>query len=204
LIIVNPVSPLWNADAETSLIEQSHASSAQIQPYHWLSVCQQRGVLVSLAELPLQNPIMVHDRTDHPPLKIWVSKNIQRQAGESPLEAYQSVVNDLESAGAIIVPKRSHADVLIVDPASNFYSTVLKEKEENQRDWQKLAERDWVEYCITNKEVRLMTMRDEEEDGSTEDGGVADSAVNEDYDELDSMLDEESPVRNGPGRPTGQ
>jgi len=120
------------------------------------------------------------------------------------MEAFQSVINDLESAGAIIVPKRAHADVLIVDPASNFYSTVLKEKEDNQRDWQKLAERDWVDYCVTNKQLQLMTVRDEEEEGSTEAGGAAESAVDQDFDELDSMAEEDSPIRAGPGRPTYQ
>lgn len=147
---------------------------------------------------------MVQDHTDHHPLKLWVSRNVERKAGETPQEAYQSVVDDLESAGAIIVSKRAHADVLIVDPASNFYSTVLKEKEDNQRDWQKLAERDWVDYCLTNKQLQLMTVRDEEEEGSTEAGGAAASAVDQDFDELDSMAEEDSPIRTGPGRPTYQ
>jgi len=180
-------------------------SDPLILPYHWLSVCLQRQARVTVEDLPVAIPYMVSQLTDRYPLKVWVSKNVQRDVDEGPEDAYANVVTQIESVGAIAVLKRAHADVLIVDMASNFFATVKKEKEENQRDWQKLAQRDWVDFCINSGTLELSTRRDEE--GTTvgsESGGTVEVEVNHNGIEVDSMMDEDSPVRTGPGRPTGK
>ena len=71
---------------------------------------------------------MVQPLSEHFPLKVWVSKNVQRDVNEEADVAYKKVVRQLESVGALSVVKRAHADVLVVDMASNFFQTVKKEK----------------------------------------------------------------------------
>jgi hypothetical protein len=148
---------------------------------------------------------MVQPLTDRYPLKVWVSKNVQRDVNEEAQVAYDKVVRQLESVGALAVAKRAHADVLVVDMASNFFQTVKKEKEENRRDWQKLAQRDWVDFCLSNGTLQLATQK--EEDGTpagSEAGEAGELEVDQNGEEVDSMMDDDSPVRAGPGRPTGK
>lgn len=148
---------------------------------------------------------MVQPLSEHFPLKVWVSKNVQRDVNEEADVAYKKVVRQLESVGALSVIKRAHADVLVVDMASNFFQTVKKEKEENRRDWQKLAQRDWVDFCIANGTLQLTTHKEEEgTQAGSETGGLEEVAVDQNGDEVDSIMDEGSPVRAGPGRPTGK
>lgn len=203
---MNENSPLWDEHARESLLNDIDKSEDPvILPYHWLSVCQHRKRRVEVEDLPVEIPYMVQSLTDRYPLKVWVSKNVQRDVGEEAKDAYDNVVAQLESVGALAVAKRAHADVLIVDMASNFYNTVKKEKEDNQRDWQKLAQRDWVEFCITNRTLQLATQRDEERStAGSENGGTRDMEVDQNGDDVDSMVEEDSPVRRGPGRPTGK
>lgn len=137
---------------------------------------------------------MVTSAPERYPVKVWVSKNVTRNADETPEEAQKNTIYDLESAGAIIVDKRAHADVLIVDIQSKFYATVKKEKEDRGRTWQKLAQRDWVEYCMRERSVTLQTAGEEGEEGEKSAGE-------------DSFVEEPpTPVRSGagPGRPTGK
>lgn len=136
---------------------------------------------------------MVSNLTERYPVKVWVSKNVARNADESPEEAQANTIRDLENAGAIIVEKRAYADVLIVDVQSKFYATVKKEREARGRTWQKLAQRDWVEYCMQERTVTLRTAGEDEDEikSSDEDSFVEEPPV---------------PARSGtgPGRPTGK
>ncbi len=121
-----------------------------------------------------------------------MSVNVHRQEGETAEEARSNVVSLIESGGALSVTKRAHADILVVDTTSQFYkTTVTAEKEKFGRDWQRLAERDWVEACV----------RDERLNWRSGGGGGGE----EDGDE-DSFEDEQERVNigKGPGRPTGK
>jgi hypothetical protein len=206
IIIVNENSPLWDRQAKEALLSDiGPEADPLILPYHWLSCCLDRRTRVDMEDLPIDIPYMVQQLTTQYPLKVWVSKNVQRDVGEEPKDAYANVVSALESVGALVVERRAYADVLIVDRASNFYATVKREKEENQRDWQKLAQREWVDFCITNGTLELATQRDEEKpptEPETADDGRTE--VDQNGDEVDSMMDDDSPVRAGPGRPTGK
>lgn len=84
-----------------------------------------------------------------------------------------------------MVKKRGSADLLIVDPTSNFYNVIIKEKKAKQRYDQKLAERDWVEDCFKNGKVVWIT------EGDVDQGE-------------ESFGEEEMSRGAGPGRPTGQ
>jgi hypothetical protein len=150
---------------------------------------------------------MIQQLTACHPLKIWVSKNVNRRPDESPEDAHRNVVYDVESVGAITVAKRADSDVLVVDRQSKFFAVVEREKEENQRDWQKLAQRDWVDFCLASKVLQLTTPRDDEAisvKSEPSDEGDQLAASNDD-EEVDSMMAEEDmPVGRGPGRPTGK
>jgi hypothetical protein len=144
---------------------------------------------------------------------------------ETPEEAHRNVIRDLESVGAVIVTKRAHADVLIVDMTSNFFNVVKKEKEDNERHWQKLAQRDWVVFCMANKRLQLTTKREDEEAEIIEDGSVVQTEAevqteagpgpaaglevgveaDRNGSDVDSMVAEDDvPSKPGPGRPTGK
>jgi hypothetical protein len=148
---------------------------------------------------------MVQPLTTQYPLKVWVSKNVERDTGEEAEDAFANVVAQLEEVGALAVVKRAHADVLIVDMSSEFYKTVKKEKEDNQRTWQKLAQRDWVDYCTSSGTLQLATQREEERSTTgSELGNNGEAEVDHHVDEVDSMIEDDSPVKKGPGRPTGK
>jgi len=203
IIIVNENSPLWDEDAKEALLDGVPISNPAILPYHWLSACLDRQRRVTVHDLDV--PFMVQPLPERFPLKVWVSKNVQRDVNEEADDAYKKVVRQLESVGALSVVKRAHADVLVVDMASNFFQTVKKEKEDNRRDWQKLAQRDWVDFCIANGTLQLTTPKDEEgTPAGSETGEAGEVEVDQNGEEVDSMMDEDSPVRTGPGRPTGK
>lgn len=148
---------------------------------------------------------MVQQLTDRYPLKVWVSKNVERQAEENPEQAYQRVMDDVEAMGAIVVTKRANADVLVVDRLSKFYAIVQKEKEDNHRDWQKLAQRDWVEFCRSNKVLQLATPRDDDTDSVKSEVSDQEDQLAASEGDADSMIAEDDlPVGRGPGRPTSR
>lgn len=196
MIIVNEHSPKWAAEREA--IQHIKASSTQqpapkIRSYHWLVLCGKAERRLDPTEMANEIPFMVSGPPERYPVKVWVSKNVTRNADETSEEAQNNTIRDLETAGAIVVDKRAHADVLIVDIQSKFYATVKKEKEARGRTWQKLAQRDWVEYCMRERSVTLQTPGEEEEEDKS--GGE------------DSFVEEPpAPVRSGagPGRPTGK
>lgn len=196
MMVVNVHSPKWEAEREhLKYLQESFPHSARpvIRSYHWLVVSGREKRAIEASELPDEEPFMVNPTEPHHPVKLWVSKNIMRHAGESPEEAQQTITRDLESVGAVAVSKRAHADVLVVDPHSKFYETVKREKQEHGRTWQKLATREWVEYCLSSKTVSLHTRLEDEEDAAAASDGQ------------DSFVEEEpGPVRTGPGRPTGK
>lgn len=198
MMLINVHSPKWEAEQEHLKYLQTaypHLPQPDIRSYHWLILCGRAQRRLDPSELINDVPYMVSPLIPRYPVKVWVSKNIARNANESPEDAQQNAIMDLEAGGAVIVNKRSHGDVLIVDPQSKFYATVKKEKEASGRTWQKLAQREWVEYCIQERTVQLRTSRDDED---TDPGLSAGE---------DSFVEEEPmPTRagTGPGRPTGK
>jgi hypothetical protein len=195
ITIVNPCSLAY------ARLDRSERSRSDVMPYHWLSTCLLRQTRVALSDLAVPVPIFVHpDRSkDHAPLKVWVSINIHRAQGEVPQEAQAKVTALFEERGALALPKRAHADVLVVDKESKFYATVIKEMKENGRDWQKVVQRDWVEDCVNTGKLGwaiargpIVTAKAEEQDAEKEQ-------------EYDSFEDEpERPKGRGPGRPAGK
>jgi hypothetical protein len=193
LLIVNPCCPEHEAELRNlQFMEKAYPGVArpQVLPYHYLSQCLVAHTRVSPDTLDPPVPFFVHpDYTkSHHPLRVWVSVNVARREPESAEEARAVVTELLLRGGCLAVTKRAHADVLIVDRNTNFFRTVQKEKEAGGRDWQRLAERDWVEATCEIKKVEWTGLGDEEGD-----------------DEVDSMA-EDMPMRGGkgPGRPTGK
>jgi hypothetical protein len=159
-----------------------------------------RPGLMDNADLDPVEPYLVHpsETEDHRPLLIWVSKNVERHGQESQEEATQNVIKQVELAGAISVNKRAHADVLIVDKQSHFFKTVREEKERHNRTWQKLAERDWVDWCRKNGKLMWEKKEIEDEEETT-------AAAAEGVSAQDSFVEEEPrPAGRGPGRPAGK
>lgn len=195
-MIVNVHSPKWAAEREHIKHLKTASTSLptpETQSYHWLVLCGRAQSRLDPSNLLNETPFMVSNLTERYPVKVWVSKNVARNADESPEEAQGNTIRDLENAGAIIVDKRAYADVLIVDIQSKFYATVKKEKEARGRTWQKLAQRDWVEYCLQERTVTLRTTGEDEDELKSSDE--------------DSFVEEPSaPIRSGtgPGRPTGK
>lgn len=195
IMIVNVHSPKWAAEREhLKYLEKAfaHLPVPEVRSYHWLILCGRAETRLDPAELANETPFMISNLTERYPVKVWVSKNVSRNADETPEDAQANTIRDLEGAGAIIVEKRAVADVLIVDVQSKFYAVVKKEKEERGRTWQKLAQRDWVDFCMQKRTVTLRTAgEDEDELSSGEDSFVEEPAA---------------PARTGtgPGRPTGK
>lgn len=194
MLIINVHSPKWETEREHLRFLQSEypqLPQPDIRSYHWLIACGKENRLLDEAELQYSEPFMVYPKRERYPLKVWVSKNVSRHAGETPEEALVNVTSQLEAAGAISLKKRKFADVLVVDTSSEFYKTVKKEKVAHGRTWQKIVQREWVEYCIKEQVVEIRHVEDEvqEEVNAGE----------------DSFVEEEpGPVRSGPGRPTGK
>ena len=194
ILITNPVSPCQEKELDTmAFLRLNYPNVPQplVAPYHWLSVCSHRSLRLSLPDLDPEKPYFVHPDSsrDKAPLRAWVSVNVQRQEGESAEQARANVVALLECGGALSVSKRAHADVLIVDATSQFYKTVKAEKERAGRDWQRLAERDWVEACVRKQKLTWRRMESEEEDPDSFE------------DQPNGSL---SGSGKGPGRPTGK
>lgn len=193
-MVVNIHSPKWEAELEEikSLTKSSkHLAVLEIRSYHWLVLCGRAQRRLDPTQLENETPFMVSSLMPRYPVKVWISKNVSRKADESAEDAQANTIHDLEAAGAITVSKRAHADVLIVDVQSKFYLTVKKEKETQGRTWQKLAQRDWVDFCIQTRSVTLQTLEEEDEMDTGEDSFVEEPPV---------------PIRSGagPGRPTGK
>jgi hypothetical protein len=172
-------------------------------PYHWLSTCLLRQTRVALPDLAVPVPIFVHpDRSkDHAPLKVWVSINIHRAQGEVPQEAQATVTRLFEERGALALPKRAHADVLVVDKESKFYATVIKETKEHGRDWQKVVQRDWVEDCVNTGKLgwAIAPM------APVVTGATTTAEEQDNKKDNDSFEDEPAmPKGRGPGRPAGK
>lgn len=202
ILLVNPLSTAYPKEEENErFLDRNYPTLPRptLLPYHWMAACRSASSKLDLADLDPKIPFLVHPAKgkDSAPLKVWVSKNIERHDSETPDEALLNVTLQLEKAGAITVSKRAHADVLIVDTSSKFYQTVKAEKEKHGRTWQKLAQRDWVDFCIANKTLQWRTEQEGEAEGGTGEDPGQDS------------FGEEDPVRSaaegkGPGRPTGK
>ncbi|WVR03708.1 hypothetical protein IAU60_000703 [Kwoniella sp. DSM 27419] len=193
ILIVNPVHPQHAKEKENiGYLSKNYPAVAQpeVFPYHWLSNCLQTGRLLKLEELTFVSPIFTYPAQleDWRPLKCWVSVNVNREEGESPESARDVVVAKLEAGGALNVAKRSQADVLVVDENSQFAKKVHVEKKNNNRNWQRIVERDWVDGCWNNKKITWRMSEAQEQEGE------------------DSMAGDDTPYEKGkgPGRPTGK
>lgn len=193
IIIENPAHQI--AKAERPILARS-APQAEIQPYHFISLCLLHSRRVHADEVTPM-PLMVHpdNSRNRAPLKAWISINVMRVSGETPLEAKEAVTAALETHGALEVTKRSAADLLIVDVHSAFYKTVLDERDANQRTHQRIAERDWLQTCFAENKLSWLNGREAKQQEAGEAGDVSDT---------DSMARESPSSRQrGPGRPTG-
>ena len=192
ILLVNPRSPFAAKEAEhAAFLAKSYPDLPQplTYPYHWLNHCLHARRRVESPEAPV---IFVHpDRSrDHAPLKVWVSVNLHRHTGESAQTAQAETIRKVELHGGLKVTKRSQADLLIVDPESQFYRTqIMPERVKAGRAaWQKVGEREWVEACIRDGVLEWRTIQETEEDN-----------------EVDSMAEDDPiPEGKGPGRPTGK
>lgn len=190
--LVNPRSPHAAKEAEVmALFAKSYPdiSHPVIYPYHWLAHCFHARRRVDPPEAPV---IFVHpDRSrDHAPLKVWISVNLHRHTNETAQMAQAETVRNVELHGGLKVTKRSQADLLIVDPESQFYRTqIMPERVKAGRAaWQRVGEREWVEACIRDGLLEWRTIEETEGDK-----------------EVDSMAEDEPvPAGKGPGRPTGK
>ncbi|ORX35269.1 hypothetical protein BD324DRAFT_632111 [Kockovaella imperatae] len=193
IAIMNPYSKSYKNDTQQLANLRSKYPNLPhpiIIPYHWLTASLAQGVRIPLDTLVKKLPILVQPSpaVNRAPLRIWVSVNLHRASQERDAhEAQRQVQKQLLERGALIVVKRSMADILIVDRKSVFFSKIiLRERQKYNRKTQRIVERDWVDDCI--KSGKMVWPPTEEEEG-----------------EVDSMAEEEPPkVGRGPGRPPGK
>lgn len=129
------------------------------------------------------------------PVPIYVSKNVYRSPVQLDVPVWKIVGDQLAGAGAIIVAKRSEADVLVVDRRSDFYKNTIKpEIQKFKRTHQRVAERAWVEQCMALNQFLGISVGDMEEEDAR-------------HQREDSFADEgEAPAapKKKPGRPVGK
>lgn len=234
LLIVHPRSPSY--DEEQRQIrklarEFPSIRAPKVVPYTYISLTS-REILNPTNSPPTDSttiqtlpPIFYHpDRTtEHRPLKAWVSVNVTRQSSdETAPEAQNAVMDMLVRGGALIVKKRAHADLLIVDRTTDFYHKVAAEREQNGRMHQRLEERDWVKAAMASGKMAWVLEGEEKEDGNEqaegqgEGEGVKEKGKGKDKekekeqeaegeDEVDSFAEDDAPIhKSGRGRPSGQ
>lgn len=188
-------------DPTTILITQPYSPSysdpfGPTAPYHWIGACASERARLSPQEL--DDPIFITKQsTDQPeegsrPIRFWVSLNVKRDRAE-PAEVAQAMMQaKLRRHGGIIVTKRSQADILIVNRETDFFRIIKKEIAEKGRDWQTLAEKDWVDACIQQGELLTTT-----------DVDLGLKRPRSPSVESFSRDDDVGRIARGPGRPTG-
>lgn len=188
IVIINPYSSAMKTEKDriAALAKTEHNFTPIHVSYQWLSLCQIRSTRVDISSISKAKLAFVKDEQ---PLRAWVSVNIIRRTTETSQSAYVAVLDLLVRGGALIVYKRAQAELLVVDPQTTFYHTVISEKEKFGRHYQKLVERDWVEDYFQSKQVsswRTGNSRAKVDSGD------------------ESFGEEEMPPKKGPGRPAGQ
>ncbi|KAL7424657.1 hypothetical protein Q5752_000341 [Cryptotrichosporon argae] len=190
IVLVHPGSSAYNPGATVEALRASAPALTLVVAYHWLSVCAHERARWPAQSLP---PLLFYHpdaSLAHRPLRTFVSLNVARsRVSENAEDARAAVVAQLERHGALVVTRRSHADLLIVEPHTRFFKDVLRpERARRGRLWQRFAERAWVDACIAKRELAWRKTIDG--------GGGGDEAY-------DSFAEDEPADRKGPGRPTG-
>lgn len=154
-IIINPSHP--------SFATTSYATTPPRIAYNYLAACLASGSRLDPASVP--PPVLLnHWRAGflHTPITLYVSVNLRRHfADEDPESIRAAVQADLARMGAIVVPKRARADVLIVDRKAAFFTDkIVREVQKGNRDWQRFGEREWAEACV--REGRMLPLQNVE------------------------------------------
>lgn len=94
----------------------------------------------------------------HHPITLYVSVNLRRHSSEEDPERVKAEIQAaLARLGAIIVQKRSKADVLVVDRKALFFTEkIVGEVRRAKRTWQRFGERAWAEACV--RDGRMMPL----------------------------------------------
>lgn len=200
VFLTNPSAPSYETDlpALEAQVNDSEGTS-EILPYHWLANCRINNARLALATLPSAVPLFTHPNPEksHFPVKTWVSINVIKRSHETPYTAQQNVSDSVEMHGALLVPKRSQADVLIVDRSTRFYQTIKDEIAQKGRTDQMVAERAWVDDCVRRGGL---SWKLDDHKASQPLAGHTDK----DSDEDSFAGEDPMPKGKGPGRPTGQ
>ncbi|OCF56543.1 hypothetical protein L486_05393 [Kwoniella mangroviensis CBS 10435] len=198
ILLANPAHPSYKQEIDhISFLQKTYPEILQpdIKPYHWIANIYYLEKILPVEDLPIVSPIFVHPSKieDHRPIKAWVSVNVTREQDETPVQARDNLTVKLECAGAVSVTRRASADLLIVDESSDFAKKVKAEKEKNNRTWQRIVERDWVDDCLKKKRLDWRIT-------NSNTGGDSD---NESFVEDDTALKKGKDGGKGPGRPAG-
>jgi hypothetical protein len=150
-ILVNP--------AHDTFAPSSAASPPQII-YTWPAHCAAAGARVDPATLPA--PVLLNhwrDNYEGLPVTVYVSVNLRRmRADEEPRVTKAAVEASLARLGALIVPKRSMADIMVVDRKTAFFiDKITSEVRKSGRTWQRFAERKWAEAVV--REGRMLPLQ---------------------------------------------
>lgn len=212
ILIIHPLA--FRYKEELAHIDRLARDFPELTPpvvvsYHWLTQVASTHTRLD-PSLPLDppTPIFCHPspHEDRRPLRVWVSVNVLRQAGEERAEEAQRAVHEkLALGGGIIVSKRKLADLLVIDPETQFYQNILDERKKNGRTDQRLAERDWVEDCYSNRKLVWATTMGDEKVKRKSIGKGKGKDEDKDDDGADSFAEDDMPAKSkGLGRPTGQ
>lgn len=193
LLIVHP--------SASSYTLPSHDDPQHV-PYHWLEACAASGSRVDPDALDPPEPFLLAGediespgREPGDPLRIYVSLNVWRnaRAGETATAARDAVASLVRQGGAIVVDRRAAADLLVVDRMTKAAQKLVDEMKRNERHWQRVVERKWVERCIKDKSMLPFDM--EPVSGSDSDDARSDDSF---------ARDDPAAFKRGPGRPTGK
>ncbi|BEJ16894.1 hypothetical protein CspHIS471_0602950 [Cutaneotrichosporon sp. HIS471] len=142
-------------DATGILVNPSHPSFSPSSPhqiyYTWPAHCLSSGTRVDPTTLP--PPILLnHWRQgySHLPVTVYVSVNLRRvRADEEPRATKAAVESALAKLGALVVPKRSMADIMVIDRKTSFFlDKITAEVRKSGRSWQRFAEREWADAVV--------------------------------------------------------
>ncbi|BEJ01607.1 hypothetical protein CcaverHIS631_0602890 [Cutaneotrichosporon cavernicola] len=95
----------------------------------------------------------------HRPVTVYVSVNLRRvRADEEPRATKTAVETALAKLGALVVPKRSMADIMVVDRKTSFFlDKITAEVRKSGRSWQRFAEREWADAVV--REGRMLPLQ---------------------------------------------
>lgn len=165
IILINPSHPKSKDGSVKPLKDQL------VRPYHWLTYCATRSILVKLEDMKYQEPIFTYpsQKQDWRPLRAYVSRNLNPlNFGEDRATAQLSCMIQLELGGALVVDKRCDADLIILDYNSGFAKTAMEEKKRFRRFEQRLRDRDWMENCWRTRKLSWEEDDNEKEQKSLE------------------------------------